>query len=50
MTFLKDYIKRVLKETPKNVEEIEFDLNLYPDLSISNQPSGIKIKFKVKRK
>ena len=50
MTFLKNYIKRVLSETPKDVKEISFDLHLHPDCSISTIPSGIRIKFAVKRK
>lgn len=50
MTFLKNLIKETLSRLPKEVKEVSFEVDLFPDCSISKTPTGIKVKFNVKRK
>lgn len=50
MTFLKDFISETLGRLPKEVKEVRFEMDLFPDCSVSKTPTGIKVKFSVKRK
>jgi len=43
---LKDYINLVLDQTPE-MTEVNFDVNLYPDTTISESETGNKVKFTI---
>ncbi len=43
---LKDYIARVLKETPPE-QTIELEVNLYADGTVADEETGNKVKFTI---
>ncbi len=45
MTYLKDYIKGVLRESEEG--DIEFEINLYADGTVAGEETGNKIRFTI---
>lgn len=45
---LKDYIKKVLAESEEG-SVIEFEVNLNPDVTVSKQETGNKVRFSLRK-